>query len=256
MIRLFNEDCLKAIKKIPNESIDLVFADLPFYQEKQVEIDNPEYDGIRYKDKKIINYSIWNGKLVKEVNRVLKDGGNIVLVNAPRYVLSTIHLWLEYFNIRNTVPLIRKGSLRPAWMLGFQHNLMVMMVKGDKRKIWNGAKENHNKNYPTDVWMDIPYQNGFRGKGKDNWHPEAINLEVVERAVELNTVEGSVVLDVCMGSGTTGVACKKLNRHFMGIEINEKYFNIAWKRITGSNYGCNQIKKTEEAGAYQLQLNF
>ena len=232
-IELIHGDCLEEMKKIPDGSVDLIFADLPFYQKPQEEIDDIRYNHLKAKEKKIVNYTIWNSKLAPECNRVLKDGGNVVLVNAPRYVLSTIHCWLEYFDIRNTVPLIRRGSLRPAWMLGFQHNFMVMLVKGDKKLIWGGATTNHDKSFPTDVWLDIPYQNGYRGKGKGNWHPEAINLPVVQRAVELNSHEGSTVLDITMGSGTTGVACKNLNRNFIGIELDKEYYEIAKKRIQG-----------------------
>jgi len=239
-VELLNGDCLELISQLQDESIDLIFADLPFYQGDQPEIADVKYDKMTKQQKKVENYNIWNSKLAVEMNRVLKNGGNIVLVNAPRYILSTIHHYLEYFDIRNTIPLIRRGSLRPAWMLGFQHNLMVFLVKGDKKLIWGGAKTNHDKSYPTDVWDDVQYQNGFRGKGGD-WHPEAINLQVVKRAVELNTITGSTVLDVTMGSGTTGVACIELGLDFIGFEVNEKYYNIATRRINSAMDSCNRL---------------
>jgi len=56
----------------------------------------------------------------------------------------------------------------------------------------------------------------------------------MEYLIKTYTNEGDLVLDNCMGSGTTGVACKSLNRNFIGIELNEKYFNIAKKRIEDS----------------------
>jgi site-specific DNA-methyltransferase (adenine-specific) len=229
--KIIQGDCLEVMQDIPDNSIDCVFADLPFYQEWQEEINNEIYSGLTKQDKKIINYLIWNEKLIKEIDRILKNGGNIILVNSPRYILSTIHLWLDKFIFRNQIPLIRKGSLRPAWMLGFQHNIMIFLVKGDKKLKWNGARKNHDKSFPTDVWLDIPYQNGYRGKGVGNWHPEAINLPIVERAIYLNSMEGDIVLDITAGSGTTGVACKKLNRNYILIEKEPKYVKMAEERI-------------------------
>lgn len=57
---------------------------------------------------------------------------------------------------------------------------------------------------------------------------------MIENMIENSTNEGDIVLDPFMGSGTTGVACKKLNRNFIGIEIDDKYFNIANERITST----------------------
>jgi site-specific DNA-methyltransferase (adenine-specific) len=219
-------DCLEVMAQIPDKSIDMIFADLPFYQEMQSFETN-----LKGKDKKIASYIEWNKKLVVEFDRVLKDGGNICLVNAPHYILQTIYLYLQKFVFRSQVPLIRRGSLRPAWLLGFQHNIMVMLCKGDKKIKWSGATKNHDKNFPTDVWTDITYQNGYRGKGKNNWHPEAINLEVVQRAIELNTLNGDVVLDCCAGSGTSGIACMNLGRNYILIEKEQKYIDIINKRI-------------------------
>jgi DNA modification methylase len=233
-IKLIRGDCLQELRKLPDKSIDCVFADLPFYQEAQEELGDERYSGLKAQEKKIVNYSIWNEKLAAEVDRVLVDGGNIIIVNAPRYILSTIGIWLNRFVFRSEVPLIRRGSLRPAWMLGFQHNLMVFLTKGDKKIKWRGAVVNHDKSQPTDVWTDIPYQNGYRAKGIGNWHPEAINIEVVERAILLNTNPGDTVLDITMGSGTAGVVCKKLGLNFIGIELDEHYFNIAKTRIENS----------------------
>jgi site-specific DNA-methyltransferase (adenine-specific) len=224
-------DCLDILAKIPDESVDLIFADLPFYQDNQEELQGEHYAGMSASERKLENYTIWNAKLVLECSRVLKEGGNVILVNAPKYILMTAHIWLSKFDFRSQVPLIRRGSLRPAWMLGFQHNIMLFLVKGDKKLKWNGARVNHAKEFPTDVWLDIPYQNGYRGKGKNNWHPEAINLPVVERAVDLNSFPGDVVLDITAGSGTTGVACMRLNRNYILVEKREDYFELIKNRL-------------------------
>lgn len=66
-------------------------------------------------------------------------------------------------------------------------------------------------------------------------HPTQKPVQLMKRCVELWTNEGDVVLDFCMGSGSTGVACKELNRNFIGIELDNNYFNIARERIENIN---------------------
>ena len=70
---------------------------------------------------------------------------------------------------------------------------------------------------------------------KGSVHPTQKPVELLEYLIKTYTKEGGIVLDNCMGSGSTGVACKNLNRNFIGIEKDEKYFNIAEKRIQGTN---------------------
>ena len=81
----------------------------------------------------------------------------------------------------------------------------------------------------SDVWSDIPAL-PHNSKEKVN-HPTQKPIKLMERCVEMITNEGDTVLDFCMGSGSTGVACKNLNRNFIGIELNKEYFEIAKERI-------------------------
>ena len=80
-----------------------------------------------------------------------------------------------------------------------------------------------------DVWTDIPAL-PHNSKEKVN-HPTQKPIKLMERIVSLFTNEGNTVLDFCMGSGSTGVACLNLNRNFIGIEKDLKYFNIAKSRV-------------------------
>ena len=70
---------------------------------------------------------------------------------------------------------------------------------------------------------------------KPKVHPTQKPVALLEYLIKTYTNEGEIVLDSCMGSGTCGVACKNLNRNFIGIEKEEKYFNIAKKRLDGCN---------------------
>ena len=81
-----------------------------------------------------------------------------------------------------------------------------------------------------DVWRLPAIAKWEKSCGK---HPTQKPLEACEYFIKTYTDEGQTVLDNCMGSGTTGVACKNLNRNFIGIEVDEDYFNIAKERIEG-----------------------
>ena len=85
----------------------------------------------------------------------------------------------------------------------------------------------------SDVWTDIPAL-PHNVKEKVN-HPTQKPIKLMERIISLFTNEGDTILDFCMGSGSTGVACKNLNRNFIGIEKDLNYFNISKERLNYEN---------------------
>lgn len=89
----------------------------------------------------------------------------------------------------------------------------------------NGEFQTEWTNYPSNV-LNIKSERGY--------HPTQKPVPLFEYLIKTYTDEGMTVLDNCMGSGTTGVACMNTNRKFIGIELDEKYFNVAKERIEGS----------------------
>ena len=79
-------------------------------------------------------------------------------------------------------------------------------------------------------------------------HPTQKPVLLLEDLIKTFSNEGDLVVDLTMGSGSTGVACKNTNRDFIGIEMSEQYFNIAEKRINGTEFKPNGFEKTEEHG--------
>lgn len=208
--KIIKGDCLKEMKKIKKESIDLIIADYPFNSQ----------DGRKDYFKFVEDTSI-------QFERILKKDGNIVIINNPINIFKTSHFFHK-FNYRNGITLLRKGSLRPAWMFGFQHNYCLILYKGDSKKVkWNGAKKNHDKTFMTDV---INYQNGYRGKG-NYFHPQAIPLDLTKKFVEILSNKNDLVLDPFLGSGTTLIACMELKRNFIGIELKEEYIKMIKARL-------------------------
>jgi site-specific DNA-methyltransferase (adenine-specific) len=97
----------------------------------------------------------------------------------------------------------------------------------------NTTYEQKYTNYPTEI-LEINIENG-------HIHPTQKPVALMEYLIATYSNEGHTVLDNCMGSGTTGVACKKMGRKFIGIEISEEYYNIAQERINTTPTSNNQF---------------
>ena len=198
------------MKYFSNESVDFILSDYPFNCQ----------DGRK-------SYVEFIYSLSKEYYRILKPDCVLLIVNNPYNLWKTKNAY-DNFTHRDSIALIRKGALRCAWHFGFQHNYLMTFVKGENLKHkWNGTKKNHDKSFFTDV---IEYQNGYRGK-ESGFHPQALPYNLIKNMLMIFTDESDLVLDPFIGSGTTAVACERLNRKWIGIEISEKYCEMAQERI-------------------------
>tara|TARA_Y100000310_G_scaffold36889_1_gene34691 strand:- start:2606 stop:3259 length:654 start_codon:yes stop_codon:yes gene_type:complete len=200
-VTIYHGDCRQYLPAMGSDCYDLVFADYPFKLQQGL----AEYTA-------------------KEAHRVLRGGGNMLVINNPTNIFKTSQYY-QSFKLRNGIPLLRTRSFHPAWHLGFKHNYALMLYKEDSKLIWNGNRTNHIKG---DVDILYEWKNGYRKNGL--FHPEAITLESAEYFVKL--LSEISVLDLFCGSGTVAVACQKLQRYYYGIEIEEKYCEIAAKRCS------------------------
>ena len=158
---------------------------------------------------------------------LLVDGGNFLVINNPHNMFKTTHCY-SGFTLRNSIALIKSTMLTTPYHLGFKHNYALMLCKGSPKSIWNGNKVRHEEVLP-DV---IPnWRPGYRN-GK-HWHPEAIPLKWAITFVSLLSNAGDVVVDFFVGSGTFAVASERLKRHYYGCELEERYCEIAAKRVRG-----------------------
>ena len=239
-IELYKGDCLEEMKKIPNKSIDLILCDLPY------QMTGMKWDSLIDLDK------LW-----EQYNRILGDRGNIVLFCAGMFTYKLIQSNLKNYRYK----LIWKKNV-PTGMASAKYRPMkyyeeiVVFNRGThatynpilKERVGVGkdcynydhycGKNNHirvdkqARRYdpdfvqPSDI-LEFNVVPNRRGK----LHPTQKPTELCEYLIKTYSNEGDVVLDNCMGSGTTGVACKNLTRRFIGIEMNDKYFEIAKERI-------------------------
>lgn len=227
-------DCMELLKEIPTGSVNQIFADPPYnlsganFQTvksgKMVVCDKGEWDMIDDIHK-------FNETWIKECIRVLSDDGTIwisgTLHNHPSIgvMLKKLNLWIINDVIwfkRNAAPLLSRNRLAPSTeLIWVASKTKKYYFDYDKAKEINGGKQMRN------LW-EI---NAQRHKTK---HPTEKPETLLERIILLGSKPGDTVLDPFTGSGTTGVVARRLNRSFIGFEINPEYFEIAKNRIKNS----------------------
>ena len=226
-------DCLERMKEIPDRSIDMILCDLPFGTTAC------KWDNI------IPFEPLW-----EQYNRIIKDNGAIVLFGSQPFtsklVMSNIKMfkyeWIWDKKIPSGMSYARFQPMR-------QHEDVLIFCKG--KTIYN----------PQMIKRDKPIKGGGMSKGettnnqnlvalkktydyknptsiikfdkirKGSLHPTQKPVALLEYLIKTYSTDGDLILDNCMGSGTTGVACVNTNRKFIGIELGEKYYDISCQRI-------------------------
>ncbi len=237
-MKLYKGDCLEVMKGIPAGSVDMILCDLP-------------YGTTKCKWDSIINlYELW-----LQYERIIKGNGAIVLTAQTPFdkVLGCSNLNLlkyEWIWEKGNAT----GHLNAKKMPMKAHeNILVFYKKpptynpqkttGHKRKV--STTEHGRNSKKSDVYNKdkgkVTYDSTERyprslqffasDKQKSKLHPTQKPVALMEYLIKTYTNENETVLDNTMGSGTTGVACKNTNRDFIGIEMNDEYYDVACKRL-------------------------
>ena len=237
--QLYKGDCLEIMKEIPDKSIDMILCDLP-------------YGTTACKWDVIIPFDgLW-----KQYNRIIKDNGAIVLfADGARFSAKLInsninnyrHKWV--WNKNNSAG-FATAKIRPFQIcediLVFGKNKVnyypIMEVRG-KERIKDGYSTSDNygitpnkTNKKNNIYYPKNLLNYSNANQKGKVHPTQKPVALLEYLIKTYTNEGEIVLDNCMGSGSTGEACINTHRRFIGIEKDDKYFDIAYNRINGYIY--------------------
>lgn len=233
MRKLLRGDCIELMSKIPDKSIDCIICDLP-YGVTACDWDNQ------------LNFE----KLWEQYNRITKENAPVILFSSMPFTVDVINsnrknfkycwYWIKnqgtnffhakrmpirkveeicVFNSKIYYPQITDGHIPTNSAKGCSNGNIYY---GDNKRNYEGGST---KRYPTNI---------LEFKCVDNYHrlhPNEKPVELLEYLIKTYTNEGDLVLDNCMGSGSTGVACLNTNRNFIGMELDEKYFNIAKERI-------------------------
>jgi len=233
-VQLEKGECVSILKKMPDKSVDMIFADPPYNLSgknhitcrngRKVNCNKGVWDMIKDIDK--FNYD-W----IKECMRVLKDDGTIwisgTLHNHPSvgFLLKKMGYWIindiVWFK-PNGPPQLQPNRLAPSTEL-------IWLASKNKKYYFDykKAKELNEGKQMRNLWT-------ITAKRHITIHPTEKPEELLERIILLGSKKGGTILDPFMGSGTTGAVAKRLNRNFIGIEIDDKYFEIAKNRISKS----------------------
>ena len=238
--KLRQGDCLELMKNVPDGSVDLVLCDLPYKE-----------TGNKW-DK-----SFPLADVCKEYERIIKEDGAIVLTGTFRFGVQLFNLmshlykydwvWekdngtnapnvnLQPFRIHENIYVFGKGRVTNGKRTPMKYfpqktdGKPYCQKSGRMSENWKGGlgtvvtDNKDGKRHPKTI------QKFCRDKG--GLHPTQKPVALLEYLIKTYTNENDVVLDNCMGSGSTGVACINTNRRFIGIELDEGYFNIAKQRI-------------------------
>ena len=200
---------MKILPTLDNKSVDLVVTDIPYGKV------NRKHGSLRKLDKgkaDIVTFDL--GMFVNELARVTK--GSIYIFCGTEQV-SDIRKILIQNKMSTRLCIWEKTNPSP--------------MNGDK--IWlSGIECCVFGRFPNATFNEHCKNTVFRYPcGRNKLHPTQKPLELIEKLVLASSNEGDTVFDPCMGSGTTGVACKKNNRKFIGIEMDREFYNIASHRI-------------------------
>jgi DNA modification methylase len=218
MIKIIHGDCLQTMKEIPDKSIDCIITDPPY--------------GIDYQSARRTDKSQWKPKIANdktpctiwtdEAFRIMKENTSLLCFTR----------WDTEHDFRQ--------ALTNSGFVCKQQIIWDKVVHGMGDLTGDFASQHEN--------IIFAHKGRFTFKGKrpksifrvqrvtptELKHPNEKPVDLMEKLVSSITCEKDIVLDLFAGIGTTGVACKNLNRSFIGIELDENYFNIAEERINGT----------------------
>lgn len=227
-VRLVMGDCLEELNKTPSDSIDAIITDPPYG----------------------INYGAWDTfenmpQVIQQWERILKPDGSLLMFCGWSHAVSIITTfsresnlklqdWIIYDRIKGRGAKKRLVSTREdilwftkgeQWTFNkdLAYSTIVKKTKG------MGSKNGRETRALSNVWTDISPIVPWSKERSD--HPTQKPLALMERMVNVFTKEGDTVLDSYMGSGTTGVACQRLGRKFIGVEKDVKFYELAKGRV-------------------------
>ena len=238
--KLFNGDCLEVMKGLEDKSIDAIITD-------------PPYGTTACKWDSVIDFDL----MWEQLNRVIKPNGAIVLFGSEPFssALRMSNIKNYKYDITWNKVSITNPMLAKKQPLRCLENILLFYKKqptynpqmqqgkkwhrGGKKEhktgslgnstLFNNGSDKTNLKYPKNL---IEFSNANK---MNNLHPTQKPILLMEYLIRTYTNENETVLDFTMGSGSTGVAAKNLNRGFIGIEQDQKYFNIAKERINAKD---------------------
>lgn len=246
--RVINGDTFEVIKRLPSGFVDLLIVDPPYNLTK-------EYDGTKFSKTNDDSYIEWFEKWVRELPRIMKPNGSLYFCGDWRTSPLYYQVLSKYFYVRNRITWERekgrgsdrnwKNNIEDIYFCTVNDKDYVFNVdsvkvkkkviapykdKDGNAKDWfveNGEKFRFT--HPSNVWTDITVP--YWSMAENTEHPTQKPEKLIAKLILASSNVGDMVFDPFLGSGTTAVVAKKLNRKFCGIEREEGYCLLATKRL-------------------------
>lgn len=237
---LYQGDCLELMKDFPDKLVDMILCDLPYGKTQNKKDVCLPFD-----------------KLWEQYNRIIKDNGCIALFGQGTFYVDLVNSNRKMFRydlVWNKE--LTSGFLNAKRMPLRQHEQIAIFYKklptynpqfSKGKPLHSKGKSYKDKKHKNQNYGEFQMTDDSRAGSTDKYptsilsftkpHPSIAlhrtekSIPLLEWLIKTYTNERATVLDNCMGSGTTGVACMNTNRNFIGIELDENYFNIAKSRI-------------------------
>ena len=267
---IFNEDVINMMKKLPDNSIDMIYSD-------------PDYNvGIKYNNniytKKFENYIEWYIELAKESFRVLKDTGNMFFINYPK---QNSYLWVKYldhacYDVHEYVWIYNTNIGHSPKRFTTAHRTILHCTKSKNNQWYKNSVAEEYLN-PNDKRIKQNILNGSKGRMPYSWlyynlvknvskdktmHSCQIPVGLTEKILKASTKENDIVLIHFGGSGNEILLTKQLKRHFISAEIDKIYYEMILKRIKNNGFIPEEYKlklkkeKINKNNLYKVSTEF
>ena len=254
-------DCIDVLKKFPDNSVDLIFADPPYNMQLENTLYRPNntkvagVDDAWDKFESFADYDNFCIAWLRECRRILKNTGTIWVIGSYHNIFRVGAIMLDLgFWILNDVTWHKTNPMPNFMGTRFTNATETLLwcskEKGQKKytfnhklmKKYNGGKQ------MTSVWQIrlCVGQERLKGENGKKAHSTQKPEELLKRVILSSTKQGDIVLDPFFGTGTTGAAAKKLKRNFIGIEKESEYIKLAKKRIDSIKDCYEEAGWTEE----------
>jgi site-specific DNA-methyltransferase (adenine-specific) len=245
--RVFCQDVFEALPKLPHQSVDLMFADPPYNLTKS-------FNDRKFKKISIDKYSEWLDSWMSLVSRILKPTASIYICGDWRSSAAIHRLGEKYFIPQNRITWERekgrgaksnwKNCSEDIWFFtaseNYYFNVDAVMLKrqviapytdrnGDPKDWTETENGRFRVTHPSNLWTDVTVPYWSMPENTD--HPTQKPEKLLAKIILASSKPGDLVFDPFNGSGTSTVVAKKLERHYLGIELDETYCCLAQKRL-------------------------
>lgn len=245
--KVINQDIFEVVKFLPNEFVDLLFIDPPYNITKK-------FNRVSFKEMDLQQYEIWLESWLDKMLRLLKPNASIYICGDWKSSSAIFKMGSKYFQVRNRITWERekgrgakanwKNCTEDIWYFTNSNNYTFNVDKVKLRrkvlapyrdakrnpKDWKKNDEgNFRDTFPSNIWNDISVP--FWSMPENTDHPTQKPEKLLAKIILASTKKGDIVFDPFLGSGTTAVVAKKLERKYIGVEVDEYYCNLAEKRL-------------------------